>query len=318
MTGVGTHVLSTGLREELANIEIAPDLLEATIGDRLVQVDEQQQLESQLANVIYEQWHTGNSTENDNFTFRVRDKFFEQRLREKTPHQKTCVMATVEKLADTSAVVKIDGLKVQVEIGRVPENLKKTDRFVLDIDTARPALSTGFYLVDGSKGRHETGPLLRMYINIPDPEYSPEVWSALLEVLESNGAKYRAKILSYLSNYPRRDSMVVYLGSGAWHLIPKLRDSAVSTGKLGEKTSLLTKRISPGVSVAWEPVVKGSLSLSFGQHRSYALSKSLVQDASGDFEETLEELVVKNFYEAGIDPSAPYRNLVSPEVEEIQ
>ncbi|MFF4369278.1 T3SS effector HopA1 family protein [Streptomyces sp. NPDC001594] len=128
---------------------------------------------------------------------------------------------------------------------------------------------------------------------------------------------YRAKILSSPGRCPRTDAMVVHLGADAWQLAAALPKALAGLPGTGTTTSILARRLSPGLAMAWEPddIRPGYAHLSFGEHRAAALADGLIRHASACEPLSCDEAVGGAFTEAGIDPLSPDRNTGSPTLD---
>jgi hypothetical protein len=185
----------------------------------------------------------------------------------------------------------------------------------------RPSLSPGFFLVDGSRPLTHQGAILRVYLHVETPGAALDAWGRTLRCLEESGVPFRAKAASSAHALPRRDGVVVYLGSGDQHVLPGLVE-ALEGAVLGADVSPFTRPLAPGVAVAWEPDDSrpGMRNTSFGEHRSRALAAGLIRYTTehgtapdGPHPHPNRSKVVRQaLLEAGIDPLDPARNLSSP------
>jgi hypothetical protein len=178
---------------------------------------------------------------------------------------------------------------------------------------ARPALSAGFFLVDGSAGRLAGDRVVRCYLHVEDAGAAPAIWARVLRVLEDRAVRYRAKVSSSPMLYPRRDAIVVYLDE-ADAVSAELAAAAEGLPGLGRTTSVFVRELAPGVGLAVEPSDPRPRMghMSFGQHRSYAVAEGLLEharaSASGAAPD-VETAVCRALIRAGVRPDAPWQNL---------
>ncbi|MEV8453917.1 T3SS effector HopA1 family protein [Streptomyces sp. NPDC052095] len=308
------------LREALSRVTVEPDGTRAAVGDREIEADSPREMRRLLAEALYDILHAGQFVEKGALSFRLRDEAFEKVLGTAAPHTTSTARVRVHAPADGNdprarVLVERDGVRVWVEAGSVREDGPLTAGRVvtLDVPARRPALSPGFFVVDGTVPRSPHRELLRVYIHVTRWQDATEVWRRALGHLEENGIAYRSKILSAKALYPRRDALVVYLSQESWHRVPELAEALRGAPGLGEETSVFAEPVAPGIAVAWEPEDDrpGMSGLSFGQHRATALARALLDTAADGV--PLEHAVVARFTEAGIDPAHPARNTASPE-----
>ncbi|MGE6955117.1 T3SS effector HopA1 family protein, partial [Staphylococcus capitis] len=211
----------------------------------------------------------------------------------------------------------VDGLRVWLPSTLVAEasQLPAT----VELSAVRPALSPGFFLVDGPSGRRHQAPLARVYVHLRRPEDAAPVWHRVLTRLNESGVVYRAKIASAPRFFPRQDALVVYLGRGSWDAAVQIRDVVQDLGaRVGDTSSIFTHVLAPGVSLAWEPADSrpGYEGLSFGEHRCKAVAEALVAVATGTAP-SVDEALRDTMTAAAIDPECPARNHDSPGLPDI-
>lgn len=303
----------------LARTEVADGGLTATVGDQELDAKTPGALAKQLGGVFYQDWHAGMEDQDDTTRQRsLRDDAFDQRLFAAMPHRTTLVPATVLGDGPTpdSVIVNLDGLRVRVPRDSVTEQRPDSTsaQVTLRIPAPRPALSTGFFLTDGSRGRVTGSPMLRLYVHLTHAEAAPEAWGTVLSRLEALQLRYRAKVTSSLKHFPRRDALVVYLGADAWYAAADIAASVRGLPGLGTSTSAFVHRIADGVGAAWEPADPrpGKGKLSFGEHRCQVLAEALVGHAVRADGSSREAVVAEAYLNAGADPLMPARNLDSP------
>ncbi|MBE3008550.1 hypothetical protein IL992_05025 [Microbispora sp. NEAU-D428] len=296
------------------------DTLTATVFDREITADNPRELQSLLASTLYEVLHAGLRSELTTMPRQLREARFEQELAAAVPHSETTVRAQICPVPEPAAgaeqqvLVRLNGVRVWAprDAVRTAEPWAPGQEITLAVPPSRPALSPGFFLVDGSAGGPESAETLRLYVHLRDPESAPSTWGHVLTHLEERRVRYRAKVLSSALMYPRRDALVVYLEAEAWQIVPGLAEAAGEGPGIGEEVSVFCQRLGPGVAVAWEPddarpVMRG---LSFGQHRAGVLAQALLDSAKEGA--ALGEKLLERFAESNIDPANPARNRTSP------
>ncbi|MCG8967131.1 T3SS effector HopA1 family protein [Streptomyces sp. CL12-4] len=307
--------LPARLREALAQVTVADDGTRAQVADREVTADSPREMRRLLAEALYDILHAGQFVEKGQLSFRLRDEAFERVLGAAVPHERSVARARLHVPAqddgpDARALVERDGVRVWVpaDAGRADGGLTAGQVVTLDVPARRPALSPGFFVVDGSLPRSPHREVLRVYVHVTRWQDAAGVWARALGHLEERGVAYRSKILSAKALYPRRDALVVYLGQESWPQVPALAAALSGTPGIGSETSVFAEPVAPGVAVAREPEDDrpGMSGLSFGQHRATALARALLDGAVGATD--VERAVVARFTEAGIDPARPAHN----------
>lgn len=301
----------------LGEVTVAPDGLSAEVAGEELTADNRRSLRAQLANELYRRYHMGRSGPEAEAARSSRDPAFEALLLAAMPHRHTTTVVPVLAAGDETGVpVSLDGVRVllptdRVETGGAGPGLPA--RVLLD--AARPALSPGFFLCDGSRERRlrSTG-TLRVYVHMAEPEPAPAVWGAVLRALEDEQIPYRAKVCSAPSRFPRQDGLVVYLGAEGWHAAGRVAEAVSGLPGVGRTVSAFVSALAPGVAAAWEPDDKrpGMGKVSFGEHRAAALAAGLTAHAEDPSGLSLALTVRKHLVDAGIDPADPARNLRSP------
>ncbi|UYQ63116.1 T3SS effector HopA1 family protein [Streptomyces peucetius] len=327
-------VLSTRLEAVLSEVHVRPDCLSATVRGRTVTADSPRALTGQLATALYAVAHVGRpATEPATAHNLSGARDLEAGLARGVPHERTRHRGSVlNDRGDGGLVVGLSGIRVRVPRERVTvprarvagathaegRGAHEEEADVL-VAAARPSLSPGFFLVDGSLPLTRQDAILRVYLHVETPGAALDAWGRALRCLEDLGVPYRAKAASSAHALPRRDGVVVYLESGDQHVLPGLVE-ALEGAALGADTSPLTRPLAPGVAVAWEPDDSrpGMRNTSFGEHRSRVLAVGLIRyvtehatEADGPHPNR-SAVVGQALLEAGIDPLDPARNLSSP------
>ncbi|GAA2816781.1 T3SS effector HopA1 family protein [Crossiella cryophila] len=305
--------LADRLVAALAGIRIDAEEHFAVLGARELHADTGKDLARALALACYEVLHVGWALPHAGSPRSRRDRGFEQRLAAAVPHRETPVSVTFLDLdpATERVLVRRDGVRVWLPanvIGADFEHIPDSP-LVLRCDPARPAVSPGFFLVDGSRPPVTSGPLLRVYLHLRSAESTPEIWSIVLNTLHAGDIAYRAKVISDQAAFPRRDGLVVYLGEGDWQAADLIATAVRGHPGLGADVSMFASALGAGVATAWEPVDThpGMRGLSFGQHRAHVLATALLAAAQDG--ESPESAVCQAFRQARIDPRDPARNL---------
>lgn len=315
-----TDELSAKIVAALAAVDVAPDLRKARVAHRVVTADDRKGLQARLAGALYDVLHAGRAELVD-MPRSVRDPEFEQALLSVLPHRTSRVVTGMDTTLDDPAywLLRLNG--VRVRIGRDEVELEDEVPGVaarwVRLPAARPALSPGFLLVDGSQGSGAlSGGCVRVYVHIAAAELAPQVWGAVLGRLETAQVPYRAKVVSSRRMYPRRDAMVVYLGAQAWSVTPSIAHVAAGLAGIGADVSVYTERLCDGVAWAFEPddPRPGMRGMSFGEHRSHALATGLISAAAqpGGTDDSHTE-IVDALRAARIGVSGLHRNEDSPE-----
>ncbi|MFJ4002687.1 T3SS effector HopA1 family protein [Streptomyces sp. NPDC090023] len=327
--------LTDGLARRLADaitlVETASDGLSARIGDNEVTADTPLQLRDRLAVLIYEHLHAGRPERDETLPRSLRDPEFERLLHAATPHPSTLYRARLWGTDGGLPVVQIDGVRVRLpETGpHGPTDPDGTLRAAASraadgeewadivVPSVRPALSPGFFLADGSLGRPTDGAILRLYTHITHPKYAPAAWAAVLGALERAAVPYRVKISSSPLLYPRRDALVVYLGTEELHALDTVRLAVQDVAGLGPDTSPFTHELAPGFAAAWEPDDDrpGRRNVSFGEHRAAAVAEGLVAHRLTPTQPSAAAAVAAALRDAGVDPAHPARSLKQPHAD---
>ncbi|MGK5447330.1 T3SS effector HopA1 family protein [Streptomyces radiopugnans] len=328
MTTVPRQGLCARLEEVLTGLTVEASGRTALIGERLITAPSPRALTGQLATALYRTLHVGRPSaepaddeEQASARRAGEDRDLEAGLAAGVPHRHSRYRARVLSVAAEGLVVQLSGVRVRVppewladRTSCAPGTPAGAEAGIL-LAAARRSLSPGFFLVDGTRPLTRQEDVLRVYLHVETPEAVLDAWERTLRCLEEQGVAYRAKAISSSGSLPRRDGIVVYLGSEDQGAVAKLL-GAVRDTALGAGASPFTRPLARGVSMAWEPADPrpGTRNISFGEHRSRALAKGLVDHAarSDGALAGRAEAVRQALLEAGIDPSEPARNLSSP------
>ncbi|MFG2310756.1 T3SS effector HopA1 family protein [Streptomyces sp. NPDC048566] len=307
-------VLAPSVLRLLDETTVAAGATRALVGGREVTADDPRALRASLASALYRHHHMGRPDEETAAPRSLRDPALETRLLAAMPHHH--ISRPVRRIGDgdaTGVPVALDGgLRVTVGHDRVETG---GDGVRVRLDAARPAVSPGFFLCEGSTAaRARATATLRVYVHVTGAEGAPRIWADVLDVLEGERLPYRAKITSSRAGYPRQDACVIYLGPESWGAAELIADAARGLPGLGTTVSAFVRELAPGVGCAWEPddARPGMRRVSFGEHRAAALAAGLVAHARDPEARSLTRAVHDSLVEAGVDPADLARNLTSP------
>lgn len=318
MTTLSTE-LSPRLLDALGRLIIDRDGTRVTVEDETIAHESPTRLRQDLAGALYRHWHAGIGRRSEERDLR-RDYRFEDLLRDATPHRRSKTTAVVK-----SAVLEGPfGRHVLFDVGRVRLQIPECESphplpvigtpATLDLPAIRPALSPGFFLVNGSVGGPASGGhVLRVYLHIEESSMAPAVWNAVLTHLEGRQLPYRAKVLAKAADYPRRDAIVLYLAQDAWQAVAGVVHAVRDLPGRGVDHSVLTGYVAEGVAYAWEPRDSrlGWDRMSFGQHRTAVIAGALCAGLPDGAD--LYSAVSGALVEAGVDPTYPHRNGDTPD-----
>ncbi|WP_461171165.1 T3SS effector HopA1 family protein [Arthrobacter sp. Z1-15] len=320
MSTRSTTLLSRALHDILNTIDLTADALTAQVASRQLTAESPSEMRARLTYAIYEHFHLGRDDAETETTRprSLRESGFENLLAAQVPHTDSVQDVTlIEKdSGHGDLIVRYMGVRVRALSTRVLKDVVPEVGAVvpLKVESSRPALSPGFFMVSGSLGSWAATPAVRrMFIGVDNAKSAPAVWGRVLTFLETSNVRYQAKVLSSPALYPRQDAIVVYLPNEAAPVEHKLAAHLQGTAGLGTSTSGFALRLAEGVAFSWDPVDQspGMQGLSFGQHRATVLARTLVEQTLT--KAVREELVARRFTAANIDPTAPWRNLSSPE-----
>ncbi|MEU3575778.1 T3SS effector HopA1 family protein [Streptomyces globisporus] len=312
--------LAPRLAAALDLVDVRADGLEARVAGRTLTADSPRDLRGRLTNALYEEFHAGNGAHRRDADAAprrtLRDSALERRLAAAVPHPTTPVTGRLLEVGEGGElVVRLPEITARIAADRLigPAAPVPGELVQVALEAARPALSPGFFYVMGSRPLPvPAGPVRRLFLHARDAAAAVGLWAVALAALEDVGARYHAKVLSDEDDYPRRDSVVVYLHGDHAPAERAVAAAVRDLPGLGGDTSLFTARLAPGVAAAWDPrdPRPGRDGMSFGQHRSFALATALVDHAQGAGPgDGLADHVVRAFRAAGIDPEHPENNL---------
>lgn len=327
-------MLAAELEELLASIAVAPDCRSAKVAQRTVEASSQAELAFRLGRAIYEVHHVGWAQAPADSEMTGQDEHLEALLRAAIPHRWVTRPARLLSAGLESDIVQIEGVKVAfphrdvkaiasppTRTGPKPAPQPPADTeaktapqpppgVTVRLPSARPALSPGYFVADGSRALEVTGDLLRVYVHLRSEEALVHTWQAVLDALEECGAGYRSKVTSVPALLPRRDALVIYLDGAATATAALIAELACDIAD-GQEVSAFTERLGPGVGIGWEPSDRRPpmRGLSFGEHRSRAVAEGLLAHAASGQQVSAAASVYRALVSAGIDPASPARNL---------
>ncbi|WP_225850431.1 T3SS effector HopA1 family protein [Streptomyces sp. HPF1205] len=291
-----------------------------TVGDETISYDGPSQLRRDLAAALYRHWHAGTPGNRADLPRDVRrDTAFEDVLRAATPHRTSRTAAVVRSGPldgpfGRHVLIDVGRMRLRIPVAEAPRPLPGTGSGThLDLPAVRPALSPGFFLVNGSAGGPGAdGDILRVYVHVDEAPSAPALWHAVLTALEARAVPYRAKVLAKARSYPRRDAIVLYLGKESWDAAPAAVAAVRGLPGLNRERPLLAEPVADGVSYAWEPrdVRPGWKRMSFGQHRTALVAAGVSAHVFDGAD--LHQAVADCLVEGGADPLAPHRNAGGP------
>lgn len=318
-TSAADTLLSADLAQALAGLQVAPEQRTITIDGETLAYENAAGLRRDLTEVLYRKWHSGAAHDPGPRDIR-RDLPFEKLLLEATPHRFSKTAAVVRSaLLDgplgRHALYDVGRVRIQIPAQEGAAPLPEVGtRTTVDLPAVRPALSPGFFLVNGSAGSPAVdGHVLRIYVHIDEPAMAPTVWHAVLDRLERNRATYRAKVLAKAASFPRRDAIVVYLSHESWAHALGVVTAVADLPGLNSGRSVLTAALTDGVAYAWDPRDSrtGWDRMSFGQHRTAAVAGAVCEHVFEGAD--LYPAVAAALSAANTDPLAPHRNRDSPD-----
>lgn len=288
----------------------------ARVGAREIAGGSPRDLRMHLVGALYEVFHAGRAEEKDLGRI-LREPDLEQALAAAIPHTTSPRGGRLLGWDDSldgprQAVVDLGEVRVRIPVHHIPDEWRIGEVVALDLPAGRPALSHGFFMVDGPVGmpRHADG-LRRVYVHARDPEAAAPAWRAAMEALNAAGAAYRTKTLSHRDGYPRRDSIVFYLPPDAPELPQTIADAVDGMPGISPDTSLFAERLAPGVAIADDPGDPRAQykELSFGEHRATIAANAIVRRAeSNGSVDDLAALFVEECAKASVVAHAPAFN----------
>ncbi|WP_230210588.1 T3SS effector HopA1 family protein [Streptomyces kaniharaensis] len=314
-----TSALSPSVRELLAAVEVAPGGCSARVLDQELTASTPRDLQHKLSAAFYDAFHAGREPMSGGQQRTLRDPRLETRFAAAMPHSHSLTrVRPVGAGPNGTRVVEYHGVRVLLPAAdpeeAAPAESTGAGPVAVRLPAARPAISPGYFMADGSRGTVAGRRLLRVYVHLTTVDAAVEAWHRVLSALEDAGVPFRAKVASSERLLPRRDALVVYLGTGAWHAARTVAEAVRGLPGVGDEVSLIAEELAPGVAVAWEPddLRPGMRRLSFGEHRASALAEALVHHSRSANPAGPEATVLETFTAAGIDPACPARNLDSP------
>ncbi|MDT9593135.1 T3SS effector HopA1 family protein [Nocardioides zeae] len=297
----------------------------ARVGTRDVPGGSPRDLRAHLVAVLYEVLHAGRAEEKDLGRV-LREHDVEQVLAAAIPHPTSPRAARLVRHLDPAdgadpsadpgstgdAVVDLGDVRVRVPAAVVPAGWEVGEVRVLDLPAGRPALSHGFFMVDGPLGMPRAADgLRRVYVHAVDHDAAATAWRRAMTALNAVDAPYRTKTLSHRDGYPRRDAIVVYLPAAAADLAGVVAEAVAGLPRIADDTSLFAERLAPGVAIADDPADPRPQyrELSFGEHRASIAATAVVRRAdAADPASDLAAIFAEECDRAGVLPATPAFN----------
>lgn len=313
---------STGLDSMLTigeSIYVDVDRLTAIVpGREEISSDSLRTLKQMLTMELYAAFHAGGPMVSDVETrssFREAD--VELLLSEAVPHQMTLSQGLLVGSDEEVARIRFPEATIAVPKEQIRSSGARTGEIVdVDVPARRPALSNGFYMIDGPvppwMSSARSSRTRRYYVHTKSPEASASVWRETLQAFNDRGIAYRSKALSHRWGYPRRDAVVFYVPNEYEEAAAEILRAQLSRSAFVEpETSHFAEIVIPGVGAADEPYDPrvGYRDLSFGEHRSSALAAAVLGAAKDH--RPLRDCLSEALRNSGIDLLNPSRNLTS-------
>lgn len=149
------------------------------------------------------------------------------------------------------------------------------------------AVSPGFFYVYGPSSFDESRyreKETRVYLSIGDPDAAVRLFVDVVRCLDVWGIDFDVKLLTCPADYPRSDSMVLYVDQDPDEICDAVHAWSTEYRDHFVAGSLLTRQCHPGISTAQEPPVNFDdptlRNLSFGQHRSLMIADAVIEFAT--------------------------------------
>lgn len=177
--------------------------------------------------------------------------------------------------------------------------------FPLKIPSKRPNLTPGFFMYIHSNEFLK----YRYYVGSSSSLYAMKIWSNGIKKLVSLNVQFSAKILSNTGSYPRNDAVVFYTNDDR-DIVEKVLTGIVNEFKHPDgylfDQSPYTEKITGTLTKAEQPINKGDLNKSLGEHRS-ELTALAIKDSITTGMDFLT-LLNQRFCNANVDLSNISRN----------
>jgi HopA1 effector protein family len=311
MTNPASPELAGRVKRALPRIAVDLDRKAASVDGAEVFADDEADLKEALTALVYGAFHSGIPPDRDDINRVYGQAGVEKMMAAAMPHRWS-VRDDVEVVrrddGQKFCVVRLDRLNVKVPREHV--DLLAGKRARVKVEAARPRLSPGFFLVEGSGGPPDrTSPVLRCYCHLADVHSGAEAFGAVLKFLERSCPRYRVKIVSSATGYPRHDALVVYVEADQHHMPSGVVSAVADCTGLRPQTSVFAAEVAPGVAIASEPADQrpGYQGLSFGQHRSRLLVEGIFASLTSR-QPDAAAVVAEEFLRGNVNPLAPEHN----------
>lgn len=309
-----------GIAADLAaGIEVSASLREAVYRGKVISESNPVQLAAALALAIYGHAHAGLIHERTTRPSLWRDPELEQRAAKSMPVGRLRARGDLIQDRDGALTVDVGGVRVSVPSDSPTLESRNGAEVILSLPTHWTRRSPGFFSAGSpSRAYKAIGPILRVYVRCESAERALGTWRALGQLLPELEIPWWAKVLSSSHSYPRSDAIVVYLNRLGWAEAGRIVRFIEERNLADSGGSMLARRWSDGIGLAFEPIdVRPTYTgLSFGQHRSRVIAEGVVRAARDGVD--VETAVDESLRNALVDPSAPWRNITSPTIFEVE
>lgn len=295
-------------------VHLEPDLRSAYVAGTRVIGQDRDDLAKRLTSVLYDVFHLCRSPQTRS-THGRREPEVEKTILRALSHRTVLRRSRILSRGRDAVLLQRGGVRVWTPNHRIRSPLVEPEGDVeVELPSFDAAVSPGYLMVESVQEPPRGAPELRFYANVRSSKHVPDVLSSTLGILDALGAPYRVKVCSLPSEFPRTDSLVVYLSEGEGHLVSALVSALDGHSGLAEETSLLALRLGEGKGLALEPTDSRpqARGLSFGLHRCSVLAGALV-DAATEGEDT-RGLLNERLRSASVDPQHVWRNTGSSEL----
>jgi hypothetical protein len=307
-----TPAISPVLEAMLHQVRIDADVRSGAIGDFHIEAASRRDFRARLARSLYCRWHLRTAALDDEPAQPRRDLALEKAVSAAVPHLFTPArgrLVGTDPMKPDQILVDLSGVRAWMPANAacMPGPFSAGETVTLRAAAVRPMLSPGFFLVNGGRGPAPDDRLYRVYLHVRDAADAVATWRAALQVLESRGARYRAKVVSASPLPERADGMTVYLDRDDTTTIAGL--AGLDRGSRPRPVSIFAEQVGNGIATADEPddPRPGMSDLSFGEHRARVVADSLTWHATTRASPR-EAAVATALLDAGIDPANPARN----------
>lgn len=279
-------------------------------------------LRAALTLAVYHELHAGQPIEAESELLQKghqRDPDLERRIGDALAGRLRVTMVPLVSVDAPSrtAVVDLPEVRTRIGVDRLSGRLEPGRAVRVRLEAGRPALSPGYFYVQGSHDVTDGAePVRRLYVHLRAAEHAPAALTTLVERLDDAGSVVHAKVLSTTQAYPRRDALVIYVfgnEADADTATQVVLDAIADVDGVGEQTSIFTRALRPGVGWArpQRDARAGRQALSFGQHRSAAVAEGIARFVHRTDSRSARDHLVESLLEAGVEPLRPWENTMT-------